>query len=918
MEDFDWMKRKGFLGRREFLKSTAGIVGTATQMGVWPAAAEAELQSPVAIATAVPSSAISQMVDFPRAFTGEHLKRIAFPLGGVAAGSLSLGGRGQLRDWEIFNRPNKGFAPSYCFPSIRVQYGNEKPLARVLEGCILPPYDGQDGLGSNNVPGLARFAATEFIGAYPFARIRFHDAQFPAGIELEAFSPFIPHDPDGSGLPVAILRYRVHNPRPEKAEVSIAFSIDNPVKSQQTDRANPKADTRTNEHRASAMLEGISMSNPALTADDPMRGTFVLAATRDPAASITNWRGWPKARWWNAPMFFWDTFSLHGALTEEPADFGTVGALCLRRSVAPSSTATFTFILAWHFPHRTPEWCGWEAPQGEGRTVIGNRYCTRFTDAWDAAQYAVSHLDQLESRTRAFAQAFAESTLPAAVKDAASANLSTLASTVCFRTADGEFHGFEGANDHLGCCFGNCTHVWNYETVTAHLFPSFARSLRNSAFGYSMDDEGGMRFRQLLPDGKERFSTAAADGQMGQILHAYMDWKLSGDLKWLQEIWPRVKKAIEFAWIKNGWDPGQTGVMTGVQHNTYDIEFFGPNPFCSLYYLGALRAAEEMAHAVGDESAALLYHPIFEKGSRWVDEHLFQGEFYIQQIRGYSADEIAPQLRAGMGSADTKDPQFQVGDGCLADQLIGQYLAAVAGLGLLVSEHNIRKTMESIYRYNYKSTLVDHQCVQRTYALNEEGAVTVCDYGKGERPRVPFPYFAEAWTGTEYLVASLLFYVGMIDEGVHVVTSARARYDGKKRNPWDEEECGHHYARAMSSWSTVVILCGFHYAGDNAMVTIMPRLPDRIFRGFWSTGTGWGTFSLERHATGAMMQIHVTSGELSCRTFVLSQPGARASLNFGTETYTLQVETEDKKIKLRLPETLTITEGRRIDIEVNA
>ena len=150
--------------------------------------------------------------------------------------------------------------------------------------------------------------------------------------------------------------------------------------------------------------------------------------------------------------------------------------------------------------------------------------------------------ESLESRTRTFANAFAASTLPAAVKEAASANLSTLATTTCFRTADGEFHGFEGSDDHRGCCFGNCTHVWNYETATAFLFPSYARSLRQAAFGYSMDDQGGMRFRQLLPDGKERYHIAAADGQMGQIIHAYLDWKLSGDEAWLKTMWPRVKK----------------------------------------------------------------------------------------------------------------------------------------------------------------------------------------------------------------------------------------------------------------------------------------------------------------------------------------------------------------------------------------
>ena len=194
----------------------------------------------------------------------------------------------------------------------------------------------------------------------------------------------------------------------------------------------------------------------------------------------------------------------------------------------------------------------------------------------------------------------------------------------------------------------------------------------------------------------------------------------------------------------------------------------------------------------------------------------------------------------------------------------------------------------------------------------------VCDYGKGERPRIPFPYFAEAWTGTEYLVASLLFYAGMIEEGIHVVTSVRARYDGMKRNPWDEEECGHHYARAMSSWSMVVMLSGFHYAGDSAMVTVMPRLPGGVFRSFWSTGMGWGTFSLERRGTIAVLQIHVLSGKLSCSSCIISGQGTQASARFDNRAYSLRVEERDRQVKLRFPETLLVTEGQRMEIEVKA
>lgn len=911
------MKESDRVGRRTFLKRAAGAVGATAQIRAWPALAQNDTYAEAQAHGKSQERSGKHTITFPRTFTGQALKTIAFPLGGVAAGSLSLGGRGQLCDWEIFNRPNKGYSPAYAFPSIWVQSGNKKPVTRVLEARVLPPYEGQDGLGSNNAPGLSRIEEAEFVGAYPFARVHFKDSSLPVEIELEAFSPFIPHNPDDSGLPVAILRYTVRNPSPSAAKVGIAFSIDNPVKALSSSTTRLQADSRVNEYRTSQSIEGLLMSNPTLAPSDPMMGSFALAALRSTGARVTHWQGWPRSRWWNAPMLFWDAFSRDGALLDEPAEPGSVGALCLQKSVAPSGSAVFTFVLSWHFPNRTPDWCGWKAPEGEGGTVIGNYYCNRFNNAWQVAEYTAEHLDRLESRTRAFTDALAESTLPAAVKDAASANLSTLATQVCFRTADGEFHAFEGANDQLGCCFGNCTHVWNYETATAYLFPSFARSLRNSAFGYSMDEDGAMRFRQLLPDGKARYDVAAADGQMGQILHAYLDWKLSGDTAWLQQMWPRIKKAIEFAWLQYGWDPGRMGVLTGVQHNTYDVEFYGPNPLCSVYYLGALRACEEMSRAAGEEDSANNYRDLFEKGSRWIDENLYNGDFYIQQVRGYPASQIAPHLRSGMGSDDTEKPQYQAGAGCLADQLIGQYLAFIAGLGPLVASEHVRATMESIYHYNYKPSLQNHDCVQRTYALNDEAAVMICDYGKSERPKIPFPYYAEAWTGVEYLVASLMFYSGMIDDGIRVVESARERYDGVKRNPWDEEECGHHYARAMSSWSTVVALSGFHYDGERAAITALPLLPSSNFSSFWATGRGWGRFSVQRSSHRTTLSIQVLSGTLACRSCTLHGPGVRASAKIGEESYTPGVERTKDQVTLQFPTLLNISEGKKLEIELN-
>ncbi len=164
--------------------------------------------------------------------------------------------------------------------------------------------------------------------------------------------------------------------------------------------------------------------------------------------------------------------------------------------------------------------------------------------------------------------------------------------------------------------------------------------------------------------------------------------------------------------------------MDGVQHNTYDVEFLRSQlRQCGIYYLGALRAAEEMARAVGDTKAArTMYRQLFEAGRKWIDANLFNGHYYIQKVRSIPKDQIAPATVGDMGSERPDKPDFQVGDGCLLDQLMGQYLAEVAGLGLLVDPAHIREALKSIYRYNYKRQLYNHESVQRIFALNDEAS----------------------------------------------------------------------------------------------------------------------------------------------------------------------------------------------------
>ena len=614
---------------------------------------------------------------------------------------------------------------------------------------------------------------------------------------------------------------------------------------------------------------------------------------------------------------FWEAFSQKGDLGAEPDKYNYVGTVCQKIEIASSQSADFAFFLAWHFPNRTPDWCGWTAPPGKGKIVVGNHYATRFKNAWEVAEYTANHLERLEAGTRRFARAFRESTLPAVVKEAASANLSTLASTTCFRTADGEFHGFEGSGDSEGFGYGSCTHVWNYETATAFLFPSLARSLRRGSFDRCMDDVGAIRCRERLPSGDEPEGIAAADGQMGQIMHAYLDWKLSGDNAWLRATWPRIKRAIEFAWAPKGWDANRDGVLSGAQHNTYDVEFYGPNPMCGIYYLGALRAGEEMARALGDTASANDYRKLFDRGSRWIDDNLFNGEFYIQKIQGAQPDQIAPNLRdIDQLVPDPERPQYQAGEGSLIDQLVGQYLAEVAGLGPLVSPEHIRTTLASIYKYNYKRALGDYENAERTFVLNDEAGMVACDYSKTSLPRSPLAYYAEVMSGLEYSAAGLMIYSGMIDEAIECIGNIRARYDGERRNPWDEPEYGHHYARSMAAWTSVVALSGFSYHAADGAVVAVPRLPHRTFDCFWATGTGWGTFSYRPNAKGGTrFRIEVLAGQLLCRSCEISAAGSLGLARSGGKEILHTIETRGKRVVVRFNQGLPLTEGNTLEIE---
>ncbi len=472
-------------------------------------------------------------------YEGDRLKEVAFPLGGIGTGTIALGGRAELRDFEIFNRPAKGINPPYTFFALRALAAGQPAVTRVLEGVLQPPYSGSFGV-TTAAAGLPRMRHVALEAAYPFARYALSDPDVPLMVHLETFNPFIPLDVDRSSLPLAILRYVLVNPDSRPVKASIAGSLFNFIGMEMEPLSHrpsfaPKGLGRLlggniNEmRRATAsdgtLLCGLLMRSERVPPRTPQDGTMALVAL----AADVSWRHtWGPTNWNRHLLTFWDDFRADGRF-DDPAEVaaspegqGQIGSLGVTVRVEPGASTSVTFMLCWHFPHRTAAGCGWDTLDKEGGWV-GNYYASHYADAWDVALQIAPHLAKLEEDSLRFTRAFVSSDVPQSVKEAALNNISTLRSQTCFRTADGNFFGFEGCFDEWGCCFGSCTHVWNYEQTTAFLFPELARNMRELELEQGTAKSGLNCFRLRLPLGQEPWAHAAADGQMGVVMKCYRE-----------------------------------------------------------------------------------------------------------------------------------------------------------------------------------------------------------------------------------------------------------------------------------------------------------------------------------------------------------------------------------------------------------
>ena len=890
--------------RREFMAITSSAaLGAAVPLtGAQPDALVSNPPSDL-ISEEIPYSSEELFDSGPqRTFSADNATQVAMPLGGIGAGCICLNGYGGLQDFSIWNHPSttalpEGFAPSQgAFAILHIK--GESPVTKLVEGPfpVLKIYDqGLQGEGyrRGGFEGFPRFQKCVFKGEYPFGEAKLSDSAVPLQISLNAWNPFIPLDDKDSGIPCAILEYTLHNSSPGTVEYEFSYHLS---------------------HMAPGCGEDQSASRNTVISE---RGVFLYNAEKPYAegygsACLISIGDKPriKGMWLRSPGWEFDslsalwrevstgTFTANDGSNELDSRGRNGASILLAGALAPGESRTYPIVIAWHFPNCYLQVGGAALPDAQGDAGCRSfpegtpppwqpYYASIWNDAREVALYVEEHYASLRARTLAFKEAMFSSTLPPYVLDAVSANLAILKSPTVLRLENGDLWGWEGCFPDAGCCHGSCTHVWNYAQAFPHLYPQLERTLRELELGRSMDENGHVTFRSALPEGPVKHDFhAASDGQLGGIMKVFRDWQISGDMDWLKKMYPLAKRSLDYC-IRT-WDPDHQGGLFEPHHNTFDIEFWGPDGMCTSIYLGALSALTEMARAVGQDQDAAFYDDLAHRCARFMEEHLFNGEYFQQNVQYLGlrntsfatmvaeVDEHSSEMQRLL---QREGPKYQYGNGRLSDGVIGAWMARVYGIDTPLARKSVQKTLQAIFKHNFKIDLSQHANAQRPgYAMGHEPGLLLCTWPLGGKPTLPFVYSDEVWTGIEYQVASHLIAEGFVKEGLTIVKALRSRYDGRIRNPWNEYECGNYYARAMSSYALLGALSGFRYSAVHKTLWFGPQLTVRPFKTFFSTASGFGTIELG----GRSLRIQLLEGVLALEKLVLTDGAQTQTLEWRT------------------------------------
>jgi len=580
------------------------------------------------------------------------------------------------------------------------------------------------------------------------------------------------------------------------------------------------------------------------------------------------------------------------AAASSPAGKPLIGGVTQSLTLAPGSSGTAAFVIAWHFANSIENVKGAETGHGFGK---------RFKDAAEVASDIAANADRLDKTTRLWNATWYDSTLPYWFLDRAIIPLNSLASPTCYRFADGRFYTYEG----IRSCAGHPNHVWHYAQAHARMFPELEQDVIERVwYGFGFKPDGSMAYRG------EVGGDSAIDGHCGVILCVLRAHQTNPDDQMLKRLWPRVKKSIEYA---NACDRDGDGLLDTPMLTTLDEPWHGVIPWVSSLYIAALKAGEQMALEMGDAKFAADCRARAEKGRAAIDAKLFNGEWFVQIPD--------PENPKKLGAYETVH----------IDQVMGQGWAWQVGLGRVLNEDTTHSALRSLWKYNFARNLDAYDAQAdpkgRPYYTDGEGGMVLTANALGrETPFGVYSGFAcylnETMNGFEYQAAAHMIAEGMVKEGMAVIKTLDERYDGNKRNPFNEVECGDHYARSMASYGALIAITGFECHGPKRHIGFAPRLTPENFKVPFTTAEGWGTYSQKITEGKMIAELAVKYGKVLLRTMSLVPPAGKMPQKvFATldgKTISASVEEKGVSANVIFESDIVVAAGRKLEVRLFA
>lgn len=828
--------------------------------------------------------------------------RSGLALGGLGAGWFEMRQDGIFYNWSIFNNRPLGtgtpfkLAPcSILFFVIRYQEAGREPKLRLLQ-----IEDNCGAAGFTDLPHYSMFPwlsgvdQIEYSASFPFVQLRFTDLGMPVVIELEAYTPFIPHDVKNSSLPAAFFNFTVTSHRKNPVEFMLLACLRNVVGYDQ-----PLSHKRyVCTPHAEADYQACELTCTGIDPAHSSAGTLGLASL---SPHSTYYLGWEHCPYYETVLRSLtlpnidDTPARHtphpqtGELTAHEYCFATLAQS--QTLTGAGDTFAHTFVVGWHFPNQYALEPGLPAgaPPRPAARREGHYYANFFNSALEVTRYAVRNQADLYTRSKAFQKAFYDSAAPAYVLDQINAQLNTLV-TNSWLTQAGDFGLLTGLNDPRERSSLNALDLLLYSgAATAALFPELDRNVMRT-HSRCVSPAGWVRqaIQQNFDLGLASPPPPRPDWSAAYVYLALRTGLWSADRLYLEEIWPTVKRVLEH--VLNTQDPNGDGLpdMAGPLGPYHSLPMYGLSAYVGSQWLSALAAAIQTAEILADQPARAHYTAAFQKALANFEAKAWNGQHY----RLYN-DEGGPQ-----GNRD---------EGCLADQMIGQWAGHLLGQELL-DKTRIKLALKHIVKINYHPDYGLRNCT-----WPDEIYFSNCDKEiRGDQTNM-------AWSGIELGLASFLLYEGLYDEALRLVKNVDDRYR-KFGLYWDHKETGGHSYRALSAWTLLNALLGLAYA--NGHYTFMPHCPGNPLKLFFAHSDGTATFMRDVTENDEVITLTVHTGCFRLQALTLEMTRSRVvrlRLTAGNTSLApedFEWQSRERRLDIKFHTLVTVAAGQNLTLDI--